>query len=88
MPPCTQSFIPLPFPHEYNLHDMIASKRYESVWNTFLKELTRDSAVTLFTTDRLTASVNALKSNPSQSKPMKINRKRTLCEGVNTFLRK
>ena len=88
MPPCTQSFIPLPLPHEYNLHDMIASKRYESVWNTFLKELTRDSAVTLFTTDRLTASVNALKSNPSQSKSMKINWKRTLCEGVNTFLRK
>ena len=47
MPPCTQSFIPLPLPHEYNLNDMIASKRYESVWNTFLKELTRDSAVTL-----------------------------------------
>ena len=47
MPPCTQSFIPLPLPHEYNLNDMIASKRYESVWNTFLKELTRYSAVTL-----------------------------------------
>ena len=47
MPPCTQSFIPLPLPHEYNLNDMIASKRYESVWNTFLKELTRDSAATL-----------------------------------------
>ena len=47
MPPCTQSFIPLPLPHENNLNDMIASKRYESVWNTFLKELTRDSAVTL-----------------------------------------
>ena len=47
MPPCTQSFIPLPLPHEYNLNDMIASKRYESVWNTFLQELTRDSAVTL-----------------------------------------
>ena len=47
MSPCTQSFIPLPLPHEYNLNDMIASKRYESVWNTFLKELTRDSAVTL-----------------------------------------
>ena len=47
MPPCTQSFIPLPLPHEYNLNDMIASKRYESLWNTFLKELTRDSAVTL-----------------------------------------
>ena len=47
MPPCTQSFIPLPLPHEYNLNDMIASKRYESVWNTFLKELTHDSAVTL-----------------------------------------
>ena len=47
MPPCTQSFIPLPLPHEYNLNDMIALKRYESVWNTFLKELTRDSAVTL-----------------------------------------
>lgn len=26
---------------------MIASKRYESVWNTFLKELTRNSTVTL-----------------------------------------
>ena len=48
MPPCTQSFIPLSLPHEYNLNDMIASKRYESVWNTFLKELTRDSAVTLY----------------------------------------
>lgn len=26
---------------------MIAAKRYESVWNTFLKELTRNSTVTL-----------------------------------------
>lgn len=26
---------------------MIASKRYENVWNTFLKELTRNSTVTL-----------------------------------------
>lgn len=25
---------------------MIAAKRYESVWNTFLKELTRNSTVT------------------------------------------
>ena len=26
---------------------MIAAKRYESVWNTFLKEMTRNSTVTL-----------------------------------------
>ena len=26
---------------------MIAAKRYDSVWNTFLKELTRNSTVTL-----------------------------------------
>ena len=32
-----------------------------------------------------TVRVNTLKSNPSHSKPLKINRKRVLCEGVNTF---
>ena len=35
-----------------------------------------------------TARVKALKSNHSHSKPMKINRKRTLCEGVNAFFGK
>lgn len=35
-----------------------------------------------------TARVNTWKSKPSQARPMKISRKHTMCEGVNTFFRK
>ena len=47
MQPCSASFNSLPLPHEYNITNMTAAKRYESVWNAFLNELSHNPTATL-----------------------------------------
>ena len=47
MQPCSASFNSLPLPREYNITNMIAAKRYESVWNAFLNELSHNPTATL-----------------------------------------
>ena len=47
MQPCSASFNSLPLPREYNITNMTAAKRYESVWNAFLNELSHNPTATL-----------------------------------------
>ena len=47
MQPCLASFNSLPLPREYNITNMTAAKRYESVWNAFLNELPHNPTATL-----------------------------------------
>lgn len=47
MQPCSASFNSLPLPREYNITNMTAAKRYESVWNAFLNELPHNPTTTL-----------------------------------------
>ena len=47
MQPCSASFNSLPLPREYNITNMTAAKRYESVWNAFLYELSHNPTATL-----------------------------------------
>lgn len=47
MQPCSASFNSLPLPREYNITNMTAAKRYESVWNAFLNELPHNPTATL-----------------------------------------
>lgn len=47
MRPCSASFNSLPLPREYNITNMTAAKRYESVWNAFLNELPHNPTTTL-----------------------------------------
>ena len=47
MQPCSASFNSLPLPREYNITNMTTAKRYESVWNAFLNELSHNPTATL-----------------------------------------
>lgn len=47
MQPCSASFNSSPLPREYNITNMTAAKRYESVWNAFLNELSHNPTATL-----------------------------------------
>ena len=60
MQPCSASFNSLPLPREYNITNMTAAKRYESVWNAFLNELSHNPTATLTSFLKRCVSVSAM----------------------------